>query len=758
MPINSNTAGVNMVNFTFISAAGNGNNWQTTDQMIPMGINGDPAVHLARLKAMMPHVNNLRLLFNEHSFNADGSLHSAYEAFLAAAAAQGYQITMLYSGGDVQNIGRPGWVPDVGQTSSTTAMTNVQAYAALQAQFLQTQGAWDGMLDWLDAHPAVKAAIWGYELMNEAAGYDYAIAHNGAGGGLTLASFVTLYANHNIALAQMIEARAAGNILVGGWGYNGDFATLNSTQINGQSALTYIKAAVGSNLVWSAHLYPGWAGTGNAADPVALAAMLDAHFAPLTGSNVIVTETNAAGTVDDPSVADDVVDSFVASYEWFADNGIGIGWFPFNSTGASSMIWFDSARLQVRHQHSLAHGMNAFSMGEAPAAHAGNQAVTVATTAVRLYNEGYQQTNGDDASQWDGNNGTDVGLIGWAFGYAGNDTLTGTAMSNDFMYGGTGNDSLSGLAGDDFLFGQDGNDTLRGEGDDYMFGGRGNDLLSSTGARDFMTGGAGNDVFIVDGANDVVREFANHGTDTIQTAVLTSVSLAARPNVENITYTGSAAFTGTGNAAGNLMISGAGNDTLTGAAGNDQLRGMAGNDSLYGGDGVDTLMGGAGADRLDGGAGSDWASYALATAAVNADLIAGRSALQGEAVGDVYIGIENLQGGAYNDTLRGDDGANQLRGEAGNDRFWARGGNDTMTGGAGADVFAFETGYKADRIADFQNDVDEIFFSKMGFTTVAQAMGFATQSGANVVFNFGNGDTLTVLNMTIANLTNDILI
>ena len=714
MSINSNTAGVNMVNFTFTSAAGNGNTWKSTDQMIPLGINGDPAVHLARLKEMMPHVNNLRLLFNDYSFNADGSLHPAYEAFLAAAAAQGYQITMLYSGGDVQNIGAPGWVPNVGQTSATTGMTNAQAYVALQTQFVETQGSWTKMLDWLDDYPAVKAA----------------------GGG----------------------RRAAGKILVGGWGYNGDFATLNSTQINGQSALAYIKAAVGSNLVWSAHLYPGWAGTGNAADPVALAAMLDAHFAPLTGSNVVVTETNAVGTVDDPSQADDIVDFFVASYEWFADNGIGIGWFPFNSTGASSMIWFDSARLQVRHQHSLAHGMNAFSLGEAPAAHAGNQAVTVATTAVRLYNEAYQQANGDDASQWDGNNGTDVGLIGWAFGYAGNDTLTGTAMSNDFMYGGTGNDSLSGLGGDDFLFGQDGNDTLRGAGDDYMFGGRGNDLLISAGGRDYMTGGAGNDTFLVDGANDVVREFANHGTDTIQTAVLTSISLATRPNIENITYTGTAAFTGTGNAAANLIISGAGNDRLTGAAGNDQLRGLAGNDSLYGGDGVDTLMGGAGADRLDGGAGSDWASYLQATGAVNADQIAGRSALQGEAVGDVYVSIENLQGGAYNDTLRGDDGANQLRGEAGNDRFWARGGNDTMPGGAGADVFAFERGYKADRITDFQNDVDEIFFSKMGFTSVAQAMSFATQSGANVVFNFGNGDSLTVLNMTLANLTDDIIL
>lgn len=764
MPIGSTTSAVNMVNIVFTSALNDGQSWQSTAQMIPMGINGDPAVQLARLRETVPHMNNLRLLFNEYSFNADGSLHPAYESFLAAAAAQGYQITFVYAGGDAQNIGLNGWVNNAGNTpipGSTNegaffpGLTNAQAYTALQAQFTQTQGAWTDLMDWLEDHPTVQSAVYGYEVMNEAAGYRHSIDANGAGQGLTLASFVQLYADHCIALSNLIQARDDANILVEGWGYGGDFATLNTTVINGVSALNYLRAGIGADLIWSAHLYPGWAGTGNAADPTALAALLDAHFAPLTGNNVIVTETNISGTVDDPSAADDVVDFFAASFEWFADNGIGIGWFPFNSTGASSLIWFESARLQFRHQHSLAHAMNAFSLGENPAQHVGNQTITASTFAARLHNEDYEAVLEGD---WDSTDGTTVGQIGWAFGYAGNDTMTGTNMSNDFMYGGTGNDSIMGLGEDDFLFGQDGNDTLRGSGGDHLFGGRGNDYLSSSGGRDVMRGGAGNDTYLIDGANDVVRENANHGTDTILTSVLASVSLASLVNIENLTSTGTSAFAGVGNAANNVITSGAGNDTLTGADGNDALRSGAGVDSLYGGNGNDTLTGGAGADRLDGGAGSDWASYATATAAVNADLIAGRSALQGDAVGDVYVSIENLQGGNFNDTLRGNDSANVLLGGDGNDRFWARGGNDTMTGGAGADVFAFETGYGADRITDFQNNVDDIFFSKMGFTTVSQAMAFATQSGAHVVFNFGSGNTLTVLNMTLANLVDDIIL
>lgn len=750
MPIGSTTSGVNMVNVTFTDANGSDSYnfaWQSTSQMIPMGINGDPAVQLDRLKATLPHVNNLRLLFNEYSFNADGSLHAEYESFLAAATAEGYDITFVYAGGDAQNIGLNGWVKNAGTDIIPTGddqgkpgkfwpgLTNAQAWSQLQAQFQDTRGAWVKMMNWLDDHPATKSAVYGFDLMNEAAGYKHSISKNGTGGGYDLASFVKLYADHNIALSNLIQGRADGKILVGGWGYNGDFETLDTTLVNGVSALDYIRAGIGGDLVWSAHLYPGWAGTDAAEDPVALASLLNTHFAPLSGDDVIVTETNAGGEVDDPAALDDVVDLFVASYEWFADNGIGIGWFPFNSTGGSSFIWFEGNGLQVRHQHSLAHAMNAYSLDENPAQHAGNQSITASTIAVKLRNETYQTTGTAPEPTFDTS-----GRIGWGFGYAGNDTLTGTDTSNDFLYGGTGSDNLRGLGSDDFLFGQDGNDTLTGTGNDYLFGGRGDDRLISTGAADVMRGGLGNDTFVIDSSSDKIREFANGGTDTLQTANLTSQSLASLTTVEYLTYTGSAAFTGTGNGVANRIASGAGNDTLSGAAGND------------------TLQGGAGGDSLDGSSGSDWASYASATEAVNADLIAGRSALRGDALGDTYVSIENLLGGTGHDTLRGDDNANQLSGGAGDDRFWARGGNDTLTGGAGADVFNFERGYAGDRIQDFQNDVDSITFSKMGFTSVAQAMGFASQSGANVVFSFGNGDSLTVVNTTLAALQNDILL
>ncbi len=58
----------------------------------------------------------------------------------------------------------------------------------------------------------------------------------------------------------------------------------------------------------------------------------------------------------------------------------------------------------------------------------------------------------------------------------------------------------------------------------------------------------------------------------------------------------------------------------------------------------------------------------------------------GHAAGDIYVGIENLQGSLFNDTLGGDNNANTLGGLAGNDALDGRGGNDTLGGEAGNDT------------------------------------------------------------------------
>ncbi|MBD2470493.1 calcium-binding protein [Nostoc sp. FACHB-145] len=63
---------------------------------------------------------------------------------------------------------------------------------------------------------------------------------------------------------------------------------------------------------------------------------------------------------------------------------------------------------------------------------------------------------------------------------AGNDVITGTNNSNSFfadnLYGGSGNDTINGGAGNDSFYGGDGNDILNGgAGDDTLYGEAGND-------------------------------------------------------------------------------------------------------------------------------------------------------------------------------------------------------------------------------------------------------------------------------------------
>jgi Ca2+-binding RTX toxin-like protein len=191
-------------------------------------------------------------------------------------------------------------------------------------------------------------------------------------------------------------------------------------------------------------------------------------------------------------------------------------------------------------------------------------------------------------------------------GEAGNDTING-GLGDDVIEGGAGNDSLSGGGGLDTVnyssataavavnlttntaTGGAGSDTLSGFRN--VIGSAFNDTITGSAAdANSFAGGLGNDTYVVDTATDTVIERANEGTDLVQTALAT---FTLSDNLENLTYTGAATFTGIGNALAN---------TLTGGAGND---------SLSGGDGNDTLIGGLGNDTLNGGAGVDTASYAV---------------------------------------------------------------------------------------------------------------------------------------------------
>jgi Ca2+-binding RTX toxin-like protein len=146
------------------------------------------------------------------------------------------------------------------------------------------------------------------------------------------------------------------------------------------------------------------------------------------------------------------------------------------------------------------------------------------------------------------------------------DTTTQRRANGYFdLHGGT--DRFTGSGQAESVLGGNGNDTLTGNaGDDSLIGGKGDDSLA---------GGKGADLYEVNSRLDIVQEAAAQGIDLVKTS-LSSYTLGA--NVENLTSTGSAGFSGTGNELKNTLTGNNFNDTLNGGLGNDTLTSFGGND------------------------------------------------------------------------------------------------------------------------------------------------------------------------------------
>lgn len=150
-----------------------------------------------------------------------------------------------------------------------------------------------------------------------------------------------------------------------------------------------------------------------------------------------------------------------------------------------------------------------------------------------------------------------------------------------------------------------------------------------------------------------------------------------------------------GSDAMGLLRGTAGNDTITGTAGADVIRDRLGDDEVRAGAGDDRIENGFGVDLFDGGAGrdvvvSDLRSLDPHPAGAMVDLRDGLHA-SGAAIAtevhDTLVGIEDYElRGAWDATLRGDDGANRLVSDAGADVLEGRGGADLLVAGDGADV------------------------------------------------------------------------
>ncbi|RUM02158.1 calcium-binding protein [Rhizobium chutanense] len=133
-----------------------------------------------------------------------------------------------------------------------------------------------------------------------------------------------------------------------------------------------------------------------------------------------------------------------------------------------------------------------------------------------------------------------------------------------------------------------------------LVGNSGNNILDGSTGADRMAGHAGNDTYVIDNAGDFADEAVASGKDTVKAS--TSFSLAdlqrTAGTIENLTLTGTANLSATGNNTANVLTGNDGSNTINGGKGADQLAGGLGNDRLIGKAGADILTGGGGADSF----------------------------------------------------------------------------------------------------------------------------------------------------------------
>lgn len=301
------------------------------------------------------------------------------------------------------------------------------------------------------------------------------------------------------------------------------------------------------------------------------------------------------------------------------------------------------------------------------------------------------------------------------YGTIGDDYVYGSDW-DDVIYGGpttdptggAGRDTLYGFYGNDILYGGESADQLHGgNGNDQLYGGSGSDTYHFSGSfgQDFVSDWGDSNRIVFSDLYSWQMTFEYDGDDLF----ITRTGWGDRVAIEDYRYYGEnytvqfldGIWTNGPTNGNDSLIGGWGDDTIDALAGNDSVSGWYGNDTLYGGagsdrlngdDGDDWLIGGTGSDTLDGGAGSDWANYWRdgGTSAVRVDLAQGRATRGSET--DTLYNIENVGGTDYNDTIYGNNLANQLRGGGGNDSVYGQGGNDVLTGGLGRDLLDGGTG------------------------------------------------------------------
>lgn len=352
------------------------------------------------------------------------------------------------------------------------------------------------------------------------------------------------------------------------------------------------------------------------------------------------------------------------------------------------------------------------------------------------------------------NGGAGSDVVAFDVAYGGGSASYSGSMS---LRGGEGSDTIRGNAAFSFdtsfqnvdvsLYGDRGNDRIEATTQDT-----GSSFIPVEGAKnnDFLYGGTGNDTFYVQEQQDVAIENPGEGTDTVVVNNSSTDSYTLAPNVEKLVvrdwyYHISASLTG--NATANEITGTWKADTLDGAGGNDSIYGKPVSETYVGEDDHDTLRGGAGNDLIYGAGGPT-------------DTWDGNDSLYGNEGNDSLYGQQGndrLYGQQGNDRLYGDLGADTLAGGESRDRLYGGDGSDrfdydsvgeSLPGASNRDVIYDFSGIGGGTVSE-QIDLSTIDATAGGgedaFTFIGTAA-FTAPGQLRVRDSSANGDTLIQAN------------
>ncbi len=236
--------------------------------------------------------------------------------------------------------------------------------------------------------------------------------------------------------------------------------------------------------------------------------------------------------------------------------------------------------------------------------------------------------------------------------------------------------TLTGSSGANVIAGGSGDDVIDGAGGaDVVSANAGSDSVTYRGAELSIDGGSGVDTLVLAASGGITAVDLSVAAGADQTAG----DAVAASNFENLNAAILAgAIAVTGSAAGNVITTGSGNDTIHGGAGADVIDAGAGNDTIDYWSSEISIAGGTGTNTL------------VLRAATTVNLAAAD-----QTAGDVstVTGIQNVDGSALTGlqsvSITGSSVANILTGGAGNDGIDGNGGADVIDGGDGSDSIMY---------------------------------------------------------------------